>query len=176
MNGPMSARAEFYIKGRALLDRPYHLKGMGLPNIFLCNGVSFEKHPDYGRLITIEDIPGLCRAIGLHIVSKADAMTGAELRFLRKQMKLTQEALAQRLRVNVQTVANYEKGKTGMGAAEAAVRTMYVLHVFPPEAQANVMRDFIDAIMVARPTARLSEHARRKITGAWREAQQRAAA
>jgi transcriptional regulator with XRE-family HTH domain len=172
----MSARVEFYIKGRALLDKLYHLKGMGLPNIYLCNGVSIEKDRDYGKLVTIEDIPGVCRAIGLHVVSKADAMTGAELRFLRKQMKLTQEALAQRLRVNVQTVANYEKGKTGMGAGEMAVRAVYVLHVFPPETQADTMRGFIDAIMIARPLAKLSEQARRKITGAWREAQRRAAA
>src|SRR5436190_6361707 len=98
MDGSMSPRAELYIKGRAYLDKPYHLKAIGLPNIYLCNGVTIENDPDYGKLITIEDIPGLCSAIGLHIVTKADAMTGLELRFLRKQMKLTQEALADRLR------------------------------------------------------------------------------
>jgi putative transcriptional regulator len=171
----MSARAEFYIKGRPFRDKPYRLKAIGLPNVYLCNGVSIERDPDYGKLITIEDIPGLCAAIGLHIVTKADAMSGAELRFLRKQMGLTQETLAQRLRVNVQTVANYEKGKTGMGAAEAAVRALYALHILPAEADAGLARVFIDAIMAARPDAKLPEKSRKKIAGSWREAGRKAA-
>ena len=172
----MSPRAQFYIKGRAFLDKPYHLKAIGLPNVYLCNGVSIEKDADYGKLITIENIPGLCHAIGLHIVTKTNAMSGPELRFLRKQMKLTQEALAQRLRVSVQTVANYEKGKTSMGAAEAAMRALYTLHILPAEADANLIRAFTDAIMVARPDAKLPERSRKKIAGSWREVGQRKAA
>ena len=172
----MRSRAEFYIKGRAYLGKPYHLKAIGLPNIYVCNGVTIENDPDYGKLITIEDIPGLCSAIGLHIVTKADAMTGLELRFLRKQMKLTQEALADRLRVNVQTVANYEKGKTSMGAAEAAMRALYTLHILPAEASAGLAREFVDAIMAARPNVTLPERSQRKIAGAWRDSRRRKAA
>ena len=103
-------------------------------------------------------------------------MSGEELRFLRKELGLTQEALAQRLRVNVQTVANYEKGKTGMAAAETAVRAMYALHVLPPEAQASVIRNFVDGIMASRPETKLSEQSQRRIAGSWREAGQRKAA
>lgn len=172
----MSPRAEFYIKGRAFLDKPYRLRGIGLPNVYLCNGVAIEKDADYGKLISIENIPALCRAIGLHIVTKIDAMSGPELRFLRKQMKLTQEELAKRLRVGAQTVANYEKSKTGMGAAESAVRAIYALHVLPPEAHADVVRGFIDAIMAALPDTKLSEQSQKKITGSWRLAGQRIAA
>lgn len=79
--------ARFYIGGRPYLDEPYHLKGVGLPNIYLLNGVIFENDPDYGELITIENLEGLLRTIGLHIVEKCEPMTGAELRFLRKQME-----------------------------------------------------------------------------------------
>jgi len=172
----MTARAEFYLKGRPLRDRAYQLQGVGLPNVYLRNGVSIDMDPNYGKLITIEDIPGLHRAIGLHIVTKPGEMTGPELRFLRKQMRLTQEALAHRLRVNVQTVANYEKGKTGMGAAETAVRAMYALHVLPPEVQPSLVRDFVDGIMTSRPETKLSEQSRRRIAGSWREAGQRKAA
>ena len=176
MDGPISPRAEFYIKGRAYLDKPYHLKAIGLPNIYLCNGVTIENDPDYGKLITIEDIPGLCSAIGLHVVTKADAMTGPELRFLRKQMKLPQEALADRLRVNVRTVANYEKGKTGMGAADAAMRALYTLHILSDEADANLIRALTGAIITARRDAKLPERSRKKIAGSWRAAGQRKAA
>ena len=51
----------------------------------------------------------------------------------------------------MQTVANYEKGKTGMAAAETAVRAIYTLHILPPEAQGSVIRNFVDAIMTSRP-------------------------
>jgi len=172
----MSARAEFYIKGRRLLDKSYHLKAIGLPNVYLLNGVSIEHDADYGTLITIEDIPGLHRAVGLHIVTKSDELTGSEFRFLRKEMNLTQEALAQRLRVNVQTVANYEKGRTSMGAAETAMRALYTLYILPAEADAGLSRAFIDAIMAARPDARLPERSQKKIAGSWRDAAQRKAA
>ncbi len=171
----MRPRAEFYMKGRPFRDQPYHLKAVGLPNVYLCNGVTIEDDPDYGKLITIEDIPGLHAAIGLHIVAKPDAMTGPELRFLRKELGLTQEALAQRLRVSVQTVANYEKGKTGMGAAETAVRALYMLHILPDEADASLIRSFADAIMVAQTDTKLPERSRRKIAGSWREAGRKAA-
>jgi transcriptional regulator with XRE-family HTH domain len=172
----MTERAEFYLKGRPFRDKAYHLKGVGLPNVYLRNGVSIDIDAHYGKLITIEDTPGLHHAIGLHIVTKPDEMTGPELRFLRKQMRLTQEALAQRLRINVQTVANYEKGKTGMAAAETAVRAMYALHILPPEAQASLVRNFVDGIMASRPGTKLSEQSRRRIAGSWREAGQRKAA
>jgi transcriptional regulator with XRE-family HTH domain len=38
-------------------------------------------------------------------------MTSAEFRFLRKQMGLTQKELGERLGVEDQTIANYEKEK-----------------------------------------------------------------
>ena len=172
----MNVRAEFYIKGRRLLDKPFHLKAIGLPNVHLLNGVSIEQDADYGTLIAIEDIPGLHRAVGLYIVAKSDELTGSEFRFLRKEMNLTQEALADRLRVNVQTVANYEKGKTSMGAADAAVRALYTLHILSDEADVNLIRAFAGAIIPARRAAKLPERSRKKIAGSWREAGQRKAA
>ena len=82
----MSARAEFYFKGRRLLDKPYHLRAIGLPNVYLLNGVFIEHDADYGTLITIEDIPGLHHAVGLYVVTKSDELTGSEFGFLRKEM------------------------------------------------------------------------------------------
>jgi transcriptional regulator with XRE-family HTH domain len=103
-------------------------------------------------------------------------MSGPELRFLRKQMRLTQEALAQRLRVNVQTVANYEKGRTAMGAAETAVRALYALHILPDGADARLARALIVAPTDAKEDVKLPETSRRKIAGAWRAAGRREAA
>ena len=80
-----SERADFFIEGRELLAKPYHYLASGLDTIFLLNGVT-EKDTDYGPMVHIENINGLHRAIGLHIVEKTEAMKGPEFSFLRKQM------------------------------------------------------------------------------------------
>src|SRR6516225_423619 len=106
MGGQMSERAEFLLKGQELLAEPYHYRASGLDDIYLLNGVTFEETP-YGPMVTIKKLNGLHRAIGLHIVEKAEPMTGAEFRFLRKQIGFTQAQLGKRLRVSDQTIANY---------------------------------------------------------------------
>lgn len=169
MNG-----AKFYIAGRPCLDEPYHLKGVGLPNIYLLNGVTFENDPDYGELVTIENLEGLHRAIGLHIVEKCEPMTGAELRFLRKQMDLTQVQLAKRMAVTDQTIANYEKGKTGrntLGSADLTMRLLYLVHVLPPESRTCLLKEAVEvyAACEAEVRKKLPELPRRKLVGKWTE-------
>ena len=164
----MTDRMSFHVKGAPHLTEPYHLTAVGLPGVVLLNGVTIEDDPEHGRLITIADLPGLHRAIGLHIVAKPEPITGDELRFIRKQMRMTQKALAIRLRVDVQTVANYEKGKTQMGAADATARLLYALHVLPPEAKPEFVRAFMDAIAALLPAPDMPEALRRKVTGNWR--------
>ena len=165
--------ARFYIKGRPYNDEPYHLKGVGLPNIYLLNGVTLEDHPDYGTLVSIENVEGLYRAIGLHIVENEPPMTGPELRFLRKQMELTQGQLGAMLSVTDQTIANYEKGNTCVGPADLAVRFLYLLHVLPPESRTALLKPMAPAPgLIRRVKPRLHplpEVPRRKLVGKWQE-------
>jgi len=56
----------------------------------------------------------LHRTISLGIVEKAEPMRGVELSFLRKQLGMTQAALARKMRVSDQTIANYEKENTSI--------------------------------------------------------------
>ena len=46
------------------LLKPYHYVASGLPNIYLLNGVSHDDTP-YGEMVTIKNLNGLHRAIGL---------------------------------------------------------------------------------------------------------------
>jgi DNA-binding transcriptional regulator YiaG len=166
----MNTRMEFHHHSEPRLAEPYHLRCVGLPNVYLLSGVTFKDDPDYGPLVSFSDPANLHHAIGLHIATKPDAMTGDELRFLRKQMDMTQDALAQRLRVNVQTVANYEKGKTAkIGPSEQIVRVLYALHVLPHDMPADHLRAALDAMTTQRPVPPLSEPMRRKIMGHWHD-------
>jgi DNA-binding transcriptional regulator YiaG len=167
----MSKRAEFSMKGREMLAEPYQYSASGLDNIYLLNGVSVE-NTGYGPMVTIDNMTGLHHAIGLHIIEKPEPMTGAEFRFLRKQMELTQAELAEAMRVSDQTVANYEKGKTTeLGPADPYMRLAYLLHVIPEETRAEVLKSMAERFGVRR----LPDLPRRKIVQTWRETRAAAA-
>jgi DNA-binding transcriptional regulator YiaG len=163
----MTERCEFYIKGRPPLHEAYHYKGAGLPNIYLLNGVTFEDDPDYGELVTIHNLNGLHRAIGLQIVERPTPMTAGEFRFLRKQMKLTQAGLAARMRVSDQTIANYEKGKTQPGVADPHLRFLFLLYILPPDSPAELIRELMDAIGRFAPEPMVPAAPRRRIVDGW---------
>lgn len=165
----MTQRAEFFIKGRPNLAEPYHFKAAGLPGIYLLNGVEFENDPDYGELISIANERGLRRAIGLYIIEKPEPMTGAEFRFLRKQMELTQAELAPLMGVSDQTIANYEKAKTGrLGAADPHLRLLYALHILPPDSRAELLKNLVNKIAQHQPGPKMPDVPRRRLVDGWR--------
>jgi DNA-binding transcriptional regulator YiaG len=162
----MSERVEFFIEGKDLLATPYRYEAAGLDGIFLLNGVT-TTDTAYGPMIHIENIHGLHRAIGLHIAEKPEPMTGPEFRFLRKQLELTQSALAKQMRVTDQTVANYEKGKTSLGSADAFMRALYLVHILPEQTRVAVLKPMIET--AAAVGKKLSDLQRRKIVEGWSE-------
>ena len=162
-------RHEYFIKGQPLLPEPFHYTMCGLPNVYLLNGAVFHDDDGYGPSYEIQDIDGLHDTIAAHILERTNTLlTGPELRFLRKRMRKTQVDLAHQLRVNEQTIANYEKGATAInGPADFAIRLHYLLHVLPPDAGRAVIDE------LARRTAHAQEAKTRIIprhaTAAWDE-------
>ena len=171
----MTQRAEFCIKGADLLAKPYHYAASGLPNIYLLNGVSHDDTP-YGEMLTIENLNGLHRAIGLHIIEKQEQMTGPEFRFLRKQLQLTQAELADMMQVTDQTVANYEKGVTvDFGPADAFMRQAYFLHIVPDDMRPKIIKAMADDIARRKDKKGLTDVTRLRMVGGWREQHAQAA-
>lgn len=168
----MSDRMEFYIPNKEKLAEPYHYQECGLPNVYLYSGVTVEATP-YGKMVDIANLAGLHRAIGLSIIERPTPMSGGELRFLRKQMDLTQRALGDIMRVSDQTVANYEKENTADGPADKLMRVVYLLHILPAETRASLVKQMADATKNAG--AHLPEVPRRKIVRPWQERPRKAA-
>jgi DNA-binding transcriptional regulator YiaG len=164
----MSKRAEFFIEGEKLLAKPYRYLASGLDNIFLLNGVT-ENKTDYGPMIHIENVNGLHRAIGLHIIEKSAAMTGPEFRFLRKQLGLSQLELAKTFGVTDQTIANYEKGKSSLGPAENGIKTAYLLHILPEQTRVEVIKSMMKADAPLKVRKKLPDVPRRKLVEQWCE-------
>lgn len=125
----MTQIKRFGVRGQRPANKPYHYRASGLDDVYLTSGVK-EKKTAYGPAVEIQDIPGLHRAIGHSIINESKPLSAREFRFLRKNMDLTQEALAARLRVDAQTVARYEKDQTAIpGATDTVVRIMFALHI-----------------------------------------------
>ncbi len=104
----------------------HHYRDCGLDNIWLENGFECHDTP-YGTGVSIHDTVGLHKAIGLWLVATPKPLNGAELRFIRLDMELTQRDLADSLGAMEQTLRLWEKGrgKAMPGPADRLLRALY---------------------------------------------------
>ena len=80
----------------------------GLRNVWLANG--YETHDTaYGKALSYRHIHGLTRAICAALVNKPAPLSGAEFRYLRLHLRLSQVSLGKMLDVSEQSVALWEK-------------------------------------------------------------------
>ena len=102
----------------------YHYRECGLRNVWLENGYDQHETP-YGDGIAIHDVEGLHRALARGLIAKGGKLTGAELRFLRQEMGLSQARLATMLGNEAQTVALWEKRGGQPKIADRFIRAIY---------------------------------------------------
>jgi DNA-binding transcriptional regulator YiaG len=105
----------------------YHYTDGGLKNVWLANGYTVRNTP-YGEGVAIHDVEGLTEAICLALTEKAGVLTGAELRYIRSAMLLSQPALGKIIGVDGQSVARWEKTGRVPRWADKLVRLVYVAH------------------------------------------------
>ena len=109
----------------ATAGEPLHYTACGLDNVYLLNGFKVETI-DGEDYVTIEDLDGLWKAIGLHLVTTRKVLAPKEIRFLRHHLNLTQAELASQMRVTDQTVARWEKGTCELpGPADMMLRALF---------------------------------------------------
>lgn len=104
----------------------YHYVESGLDNVHLENGFHVLE-TSQGNAVSIEDVHGLHAAIGRCLVEAAVPLSGAELRFLRIEMELSQRSLAGLLGTTEQTLRRYEKarGQAVPGPVDHLLRALY---------------------------------------------------
>ncbi|VAW52898.1 hypothetical protein MNBD_GAMMA07-1936 [hydrothermal vent metagenome] len=88
----------------------YHYTGSGLDYIYLASGYEVKKTP-FGQGVTIQNLEGLHAAIMHNLMCNYPNWTGVELRFIRKEMGLTQKSLGLFVSRDAQTIALWEKGE-----------------------------------------------------------------
>lgn len=107
---------------------PIRYTGCGLDDIWLADGYVIEWF-DGEPTIAIHDLDGLLRTIARAVTTVARPLAGKEIRFLRRQMDLTQAELATLLGCDVQQVARYEKDQNRIpGPADRLLRLLWSDH------------------------------------------------
>lgn len=135
----------------------YHYQESGLDNVYLDGGVTVHKTP-YGDGVSIEEVNGLHRAIGRQLVETPAPINGAELRFLRAEMDLTQSRLAALLGAMEQTLRIWEKhsDKAIPGSADRLLRVLYLEHVGAGAAARPIVERLADLNQAEKGELRLT--------------------
>lgn len=147
----MTEVKQFHLEGEALSNHPpYHYAMCGLDDVYLSNGFEITTTDD-GEAVTIANIDGLHDAIAMHIVKMERPLRPREFRFLRKEMNLTQEQLANKLGVDGQTIARYEKDITAIPVpTDFMVRLGFMLAKYPKDEQREILQAIFEAVGQAR--------------------------
>ncbi|ALM84123.1 DNA-binding transcriptional regulator [Bordetella sp. N] len=102
----------------------YHYTECGLDNVWLVNGYHVEKI-DGEEYVSFEDADELHGVIGRSLAEKP-TLTGAEVRFLRKEIGMSQRLLAQFLGTTEQTVSLWERGANVPDSEARLMKAVYL--------------------------------------------------
>ena len=125
-------------------DAPFQYKRCGLDNIYLLNGFEPEYDQDGERYVTVLDVDGLHKAIGIHLVTNRKTLAPKEIRFLRKTLNLTQAEMGRLISQSDQQIARWEKGENNInGPADKLLRFMFVYTLVKSDEQLQLPMEFL---------------------------------
>ena len=119
--------------------KPYHYTLCGLDNVYLENGYTIKNTP-YGEGIAVHDIEGLHEAIADNLITKQRKLKGDEIRYLRKELDLSQKGLSVLLDVSENTIRGWEKNRSDIsGSANTLIRMIYLEKIGKNEKVLNLI-------------------------------------
>jgi DNA-binding transcriptional regulator YiaG len=112
----------------------YHYKDCGLDNVYLLNGYHEIETP-YGTAVSIERAHELHAFLARRVIESSARLTGAELRFLRLELELSQRVLGALIGSDEQSVRRWEKSrkKPVPRVADRMVRSLYAASSNQPD-------------------------------------------
>lgn len=122
----------------------FHYTSCGLRNIWLVNGYD-ERETAYGNAVAIRDLEGLHHAIARRLIADKPRLSGAEFRFLRKELGLSQAGIAKMLGHEEQTISLWERKGQVPVWADRFLRALY-REAKEGNAQIRAMLDRLDRI------------------------------
>lgn len=116
----------------------YHFTDGGLRNVWLANGYEIKKTP-YGEGFAIQDVSGLTKAICMALIRKKSKLTGAEFRYIRCSMLMSQATLAKSMGRTDQAIAIWEKRGNIPKFADTLIRVLFASHADGNEKVKNII-------------------------------------
>jgi len=102
----------------------YRFTDGGLRNVWLKNGY-VERNTPYGKAVSFHDLDGLVLAICHALINKPGKLTGAEFRYVRNALLLSQKSLGQAVGYTEQAVAKWEKSGKVPKAIDLMLRLLF---------------------------------------------------
>ena len=96
----------------------------GLRNVYLQNGYVEHQTP-YGKGVSYHDVDGLMKAICIALTKKPGKLTGAEFRYIRNNLLMSQKSLGELLGYTEQAVAKWEKLGKIPKVADGVIRMVF---------------------------------------------------
>lgn len=142
----------FIHKGSKPAAKPFHYTQCGLDDVYLLGGITL-RDTAYGKSFNIKNLDALHTTIGCTLVRDRKTLRAQDVRFLRKQLSVTQDELGQMIGVSGQQVARYEKGETPIpNAPEMLLRLRFVASIMPDRETIKHLKEIvahIEAMLLA---------------------------
>lgn len=108
----------------------YHYTDCGLLNVYLRNGYTI-KETKYGEAVAIHNLENLHQVLGMELVNNTPYLSGKEMKFLRKELDLSQKRLGEILGVSEMSIRNWESDRDNniSKPSERLLRILYQEHV-----------------------------------------------
>lgn len=137
-------------------NEPYHYTECGLENVYLFGIVQY-RCPECGEeTVSIPNIKGLHLVIARALVCKEEMLSGDEVKFLRKELKLRSKNMAEALSMEPETYSRWENAKQKVSSNyDKELRLMYILNA--SEENGRVLHRDIRAMLLAMAIRPLSE-------------------
>src|SRR5947209_6132266 len=110
----------------ATRETPFHFVDSGLPNIYLI-GITYYKYSS-GRVVAeIPAIKQLMQLIARDLIEKPTALSGEEIRFLRKRLGQKQVVFAKAIGIEQETLSRAENGHQQLSESnDKLIRVIYI--------------------------------------------------
>jgi DNA-binding transcriptional regulator YiaG len=111
----------------ATAKNPFHFPDSGLPNVYLV-GIRYFTYPD-GRIVPeVPAIKHLLQLIARNLIQRKEALTGHEIRFLRKRLGQKQVDFSRAIGIEPETLSRCENGHQKLGESnDKFIRLYYAI-------------------------------------------------
>jgi DNA-binding transcriptional regulator YiaG len=132
---------------RATMDEPYHFLSCGLPNVFLV-GIRYYQCECGENLADIPVIKQLLNLIGRDLIEKDSALSGAEIKFLRKRLGQKATDFAKQIGLEPETLSRIENDHLPASErTEKLIRLYYTLASKDPVLLGQLQTDLNERMM-----------------------------